>query len=114
MSQDILVVLTLSLYKNMNKFFTVQEAITVYKGDKKLEQETDAIGAVGLGASNLFQSFVVCSEYTKDNTRLSFSKISSGLSKLSCCLKKITGETPEVRTDKIFNLIDIFHLRFDI
>jgi len=56
-------------------FRITNEEITAYKGDKKLKWETHASGAVGLGASNLFQSFVVCSEYSTERTKLSFSKI---------------------------------------
>ena len=56
----------------------MQEAVTVYKGDKKLAHETDATGAVGLGDESLFQSFMVCSEYSPTMTRLSFSKIAAG------------------------------------
>ena len=56
----------------------LQKAVTVYKGDKKLAHETDATGAVGLGDESLFQSFMVCSEYSPTRTRLSFSKVAAG------------------------------------
>ena len=62
------------------KFFDeiLQEDVTVYKGDKKLAHETDATGAVGLGDASIFQSFMVCSEYSPTRTRLSFSKVAAG------------------------------------
>ena len=56
----------------------LQKDVTVYKGDKKLAHETDATGAVGLGDESLFQSFMVCSEYSPTRTRLSFSKVAAG------------------------------------
>ena len=52
--------------------------MTAYKGNKKLAYETDATGAVGLGDASIFQSFMVCSEYSPTRTRLSFSKVAAG------------------------------------
>ena len=56
----------------------MQKAVTAYKGEKKLAYETDATGAVGLGDASIFQSFMVCSEYSPTRTRLSFSKVAAG------------------------------------
>ena len=56
----------------------LQKAVTAYKGNKKLAYETDATGAVGLGDASIFQSFMVCSEYSPTRTRLSFSKVAAG------------------------------------
>ena len=56
----------------------LQKAVTAYKGDKKLDYETDATGAVGLGDASIFQSYMVCSEYSPTRTRLSFSKVAAG------------------------------------
>merc|ERR1719341_399215 len=58
-------------------FRITNKDVTVYKGDKKLAHETDATGAVGLGDASLFQSFMVCSEYSPTRTRLSFSKVAA-------------------------------------
>ena len=52
--------------------------MTAYKGNKKLAYETDATGAVGLGDASIFQSFMVCSEYSPTRTRLTFSKVAAG------------------------------------
>ena len=52
--------------------------MTAYKGNKKLAYETDATGAVGLGDASIFQSYMVCSEYSPTRTRLSFSKVAAG------------------------------------
>jgi len=51
-------------------FRITSDDVTVYKGNDLLEASTDANGAVGLGDENLFQSFIICSEYglTKDDT----------------------------------------------
>ena len=62
----------------ISKLNKLQKDVTVYKGDKKLAHETDATGAVGLGDASIFQSFMVCSEYSPNRTRLSFSKVAAG------------------------------------
>ena len=56
----------------------MQEDVTVYKGNEKLSHQTTATGAVGLGDANLFQSFMVCSNYATDYTALTFSKVKAG------------------------------------
>ena len=60
--------------------------MTAYKGNKKLAYETDATGAVGLGDASIFQSFMVCSEYSPTRTRLSFSKVAAGALNLAVML----------------------------
>ena len=68
----------------ISKLNKLQKDVTVYKGDKKLAHETDATGAVGLGDASLFQSFMVCSEYSPTRTRLSFSKVAAGWKRWFC------------------------------
>ena len=50
----------------------------MYKGNEELSHQTTATGAVGLGDANLFQSFMVCSNYATDYTALTFSKVKAG------------------------------------
>ena len=59
--------------------FHFQEKVSVYKGSKKMDHETEATGAIGLGDATILQSFVICSKYDKDEgTRLSFAKVDAG------------------------------------
>ena len=68
-----------------------QDEVTVYKGNHILSASTDADGAVALGNENLFQSFIICSEYStaKDvngfdtrTIKLTYGKISAGMNDL--------------------------------
>ena len=54
--------------------------MTVYKGNTKLDYETNATSAVGLGTIDIFQSFIICSEHDgkNDYTKLTFGKIRAG------------------------------------
>ena len=67
----------------------------MYKGNKKMAHETDATGAVGLGDSSLFQSFMVCSEYSPTRTRLSFSKVAAGTKSHGCVKYNVSFENTD-------------------
>ena len=65
-----------------------QDEVTVYKGNHILSASTDADEAVALGNENLFQSFIICSEYSTAidvngfdtrATKLTYGKISAGM-----------------------------------
>ena len=57
--------------------------MSVYKGTRKVGVETDAPGAVALENPDLFQSYVVCSQYEETEgivrTKLTFGKVDAGI-----------------------------------
>ena len=70
-------------YKIEINAFT-QDGISMYKG-KQQKAFTDATGAVALEDPNIFQTYIVCSEYGKDaaggtewKTRLTYGKVAAG------------------------------------
>ena len=67
-------------------FVSVQRDVTVYKGTQNLNYATEATGAVGLGDANIFQTYIICSEYSTSaeddqtwKTRLTYGRISAGI-----------------------------------
>ena len=57
--------------------------MSVYKGTRKEGVETDAPGAVALEDPDLFQSYVVCSQYEQTGgtarTKLTYGKVDAGI-----------------------------------
>ena len=57
-----------------DSWYTVRissEDVTVYKGSKKLKQETNDVSAVGLGSLNIYQTYFVCLKHTPGKVSVS-------------------------------------------
>ena len=63
----------------------VQDGVTVYRGRELTRASTSESGAVGLEDPNIFQTYIVCSEYDKSaddenwKTRLTYGKVAAGI-----------------------------------
>ena len=74
------------LYKNFCVNFFLQDGVTVYRGRELAGASTSEPGAVGLQDPNIFQTYIVCSEYDQApddeniwKTRLTYGKVAAGI-----------------------------------